>query len=293
MGNKIYKVKERVSPFAEYYFGKEIQKMSKDVGIPEFTTFPTATKSVRAVKDYNGAYLTGLTEEEAAYYGRILGTDLTPFSSAWREDRYYAVLSGNTYEVTFNEGMPLDYVRMKMAIASGHLAPNKTQLLENPLYKGKTNFYLHDETEEKTRTQRKNTIEDEIISILSLNRNQKDKLLMFAHGLNLSANESYSVEDVYDVIKNYIRSIDTSLEKLETVLKVLKQDAVKLQASYYFNKSMGKLISLNPVSELYEFEGNVLANSREKSIEFLMDSENKALLNQLIKAYKSRIAKGK
>lgn len=291
--NKIYKVKERISPFAQYYFGKDIQKMSKEVGIDEFTTFPTATKSVRAVKDYNGAYLTGLNKDEEEFYGRMLGVDLSKFSAFWKDERSFAVLSGNMYEITFNEGMPLDYIKMKMAIASGHLAPNRTELLENPLYKGKTNFYLYDETEEKTRTQRKNNIEDEIISILSLNRNQKDKLLMFAHSLNLTANESYSVEDVYDVIKNYIRSIDTSLEKLETALSALKKDPIKLQATYYFNKSIGKIVNLDPVTEMYQFEGNVLASTREKSIEFLIDNENKALLNSLIKSYKSKVAKGK
>lgn len=290
---KIFKVKERISPFAQYYFGKDIQKMSKEVGIDEFTTFPTATKSVKAVKDYNGAYLTGLSKEEEEHFGRMLGVDLSKFSSFWKDDRSYAVLSGNMYEVTFNEGIPLDYVKMKMAIASGHLAPNKTELLENPIYKGKTNFYLYDETEEKTRIQRKNAIEDEIISILSLNRNQKDKLLMFAHSLNLTANESYSVEDVYEVIKNYIRSIDTNLEKLETALNSIKKDPIRLQATYYFTKSIGKIVNLDPVTEIYQFEGNSLATTREKSIELLVDPENKSLLNALIKSYKSKVSKGR
>lgn len=289
--SKIFKVRERISPFAEYYFGNEIRKMSKENDIPEFTTFPTATKTVRAIKDYNGAYLTGLTEEEEKYYGKILGTDLGKFSNFWIDERSFAILSGNTFEVTFNEGIPMDYIKMKMAIASGHLAPSKTALMEDAYYRGKTNFYLFDDNEEKTRRQRKNQIEDEIIATLSLNRNHKDKLLMFAHALNLTANESYTEEDVYDVIKNHIRTIDSNLEKLENALRLIKQDPVKLQASYYFNKSVGKLITLDSISDMYQFEGNILANTREKSIEFLINPENKSILAALIKSYKSRVSK--
>lgn len=288
---KIFKVRERVSPFAEYYFGKDIQKMAKEVGINEFTTFPASIKAVRAVRDYNGAYMTGLTEEEEQFFGRMLGVDLGKHSSFWKDERSYAILSSNTFEVTFNEGIPLDYIKMKMAVASGHLAPNRTALLENPLYKGKTNFYLLDDNEEKTRKQRKDNLEDEIVSLLAVNRNQKDKLLMFAYSLNLSANESYSVDDVYDILKTYLRTIDGSLEKLENMLKALKEDPIKLQASYYFTKSIGKIVSLDGITDMYVFEGNVLANTREKSIEYLINPENKSILNLLIKSYKSRVSK--
>ena len=290
MNHKVWKVQERVSAFAKYYFGEEISKMAKNTGIEEFTTFPLSYKVVRAKKDYNGAYLTGLTEKEEEYYGKIMGKDLGKHSSFWREELSACTLSGKTSGITFNEGLILDVILMKMAIASGYLAPNKTALLENPLYQN-TNFYLLDETEEKTRLQKKNQLEDDCISILAQSRNNKDKLLMYCFSLNISANESYAIEDIYNDIKKYIRSIENNLEKLEHLKKVLETDATRLQANYYFHKSIGKTISLDNHADSYMFEGTMLGASREKAVEFLLLPENKSTLAKIIKVYKERIKK--
>jgi len=285
---KSYKVKQRISPFAKFLFGDGIQKMSKEAGIDEFSTFPMSYKVVRAVRNQNNEFLTGLTKEEETRYSPILGVDLSKHSEYWKTA--VATLSAPNAEITFNEANARDMVLMKMAIASGHLAPNKTDLHEKLIYRD-VNFYILDEEEEQTRKQRKNNLEDEATIAIAAIRNQKDKLLTLCYALNLPCNEAFSVEDVYDTLKSYKNSIVESLEKLENLNEVLKSDPVKLQASYYFNRSINKTIQYDSVAEMYTFEGNALGSTKVKAVERLIDPENKALLNAIIKAYKTKVSK--
>lgn len=285
---KSYKVKQRISPFAKFLFGDGIQQMAKEKGIEEFTTFPNAYKVVRAVRNQNNEFLTGLTKEEEAKYSPILGVDLGKHSEYWKTA--VATLSAPNAEIMFNEANARDMVLMKMAIASGHLAPNKTDLHEKLMYRD-VNFYILDEEEEQTRKQRKNNLEDEATIAIASIRNQKDKLLTLCYALNLSCNEAFSVEDVYDTLKTYKNSIVENLEKLENLNEVLKSDPIKLQAAYYFNRSINKTIQYDSVAEMYTFEGNALGSTKVKAIERLIDPENKALLNAIIKAYKTRVSK--
>lgn len=81
------------------------------------------------------------------------------------------------------------------------------------------------------------------------------------------------------------------MEKLENLNEVLKSDPIKLQATYYFNRSINKTIQYDSVAEMYTFEGNALGSTKVKAIERLIDPENKPLLNAIIKAYKTRVSK--
>lgn len=288
----LYRVKQVINDFANTAFeaGADPKTIGKQYGLGDFTVPPMALRAANPLKNINGDYITGLTQDEAEQYGKILGEDLSPRSVVWKTDRFRAIYKQpNMPEKIFNVSNPIHAIQVKFLIANGFVAPNKDSIKENPKYRN-TVFYFTSDQDEETKAVQFTMIKEEVSSILFQMRNQKEKMLLVGSKLGLPVRESYNEKTLYQMLVNYKDEAKTS-QLLETVLTICKSSPTELQADYYVFQSLNKIIKYDAANQVYTYEGKVLGSSREEIVTELKKPENVEILDSIIKSYK-KLKKG-
>lgn len=285
----IKKIKQIESEIIKTLFQGSDQA-AREIGVDSFTSLPGSFRIHKVPKNIAGEFITGLSADEEKKFGKILGQDLTSRSTYWLN--FDIVLKEPYLERSYNLQNPKDLLEMKVAIANGFLAPSLTDYKENRAKYRKTNFYLYDEVEDASRKRIYQEKSDELTSEIYKIRNQKDRLLCIGHTLGISVNETYNEDTLYTLLTKYKGNLK-SLESIEVALNVFQKSPQELQALYYFDKSLNRLIKIDYQNETYTFDNIVLGTSKVTVVAFLTALENQGILANLIKTYKQMYVKNK
>jgi hypothetical protein len=203
-----------------------------------------------------GRYQTGLTEEEAAHYGKLLGVDLSDTVEFEKPHPYWSTkpswISLPNSTAIFNTDKPSDYVKVKNLKAS-HKVANSMEAWENGEFPNATHV-IFDETEEVENKATKIALQQNAIALLP-KMTQEDKIAMVTilsdkHKSVRNQSESFITVELDELIKNkateFIRVAKMGREEVSLRAKILDLVNVnvltKEAGSYYY---MGELIGMD------------------------------------------------
>jgi hypothetical protein len=124
----------------------ELEKWHKRKGAESIANNVT----IECQMDSNGTYQTGLTDEEAAKYGELMGISLTKYHNPQQPHPFYSTRAAKlilaNHTIFLNTDIPTEYVKLSFARLSENIAPSIAEW-EKGKYPDATHvIYSEDET---------------------------------------------------------------------------------------------------------------------------------------------------
>lgn len=268
MENKVITIRQSLNSFA-----KALNlKLENDAKDKELTTHPSSFRIYYPRKGRNGAWITGLTEEEQEKFGKILGKDLSGYSDYW--ESFQMILVNKNNEIVFNLNRPLEFITYKCALANKFVAPTKKDLIDDEdLYKDNCFLYVYDPEGEVRRENTLSELKDECTSKIFLMKNQKEKMFYVLAKTQSLVNETWSEAVLYKTLREYLGGLNT-IEKLEKFKSILETDSHLLTVEYIVNKELTNPTVVKYEKGQYIFGDKILGSSKAKAVEAFLKNDS-------------------
>lgn len=239
----------------------------------QLTTHPNSFRFYFPRKNAKGEWITGLTKEEAEHYGKILGEDLSPYSSFWENFLIQLILRRE--DIFFNLKNPLDYIKYKCSLANRFIAPSKDDLKEGLYHEEQCILYVDNPEEDLRKENEIAELKDEITSKIFLMKAQKEKMFLILAKTGKIVNETWGESLLYKMLRSYVEELGSNKEKLSELLKILDTDNYTLQVEYTVNKALtfSKKQIIKITNNQYVFGDKILGTKKSKVIEYFMKDE--------------------
>jgi hypothetical protein len=234
--------------------------------------------TIEVLYDSNkGGYATGLTDEEAERYGKLLGVDLSANFNPEKPHPYWSTkgasikLPNNT--LILNDEIPRDFVKIKNLKASKFVA-NTFEAWEAGLYPNATH-YIYDEETEVIEKATKVQARDKAIAIKHKMSNEDKISIIMILSRKMVRGRSSSFLDV---------EIDELLKDHKNVLEFLRYTSMDRE-EVYTNSLVLECIHKNILTKeggsIY-YMGELIAYDIDEAIKWFLDPNNSKLKGSIL-----------
>lgn len=252
----------------------------------QFTLVPRARRRHLVRKNKDNTYITGLTKEQEERIGKKIGEDLSNLSDYWA-----------TYPIEFympqlfmnvNEETPEGELFITVAKANKLLAEDEDELINDPILKRNTVFYINDVQKKHEKQVKLTEVKDEVSHLIYNMRNDKDKMLFICYKLGKFVTDTMKADSLYSTLSQQ-KERYTKMKQFEDFKSVLKSSNEELQAFYYVKQGLKiSLILFDKDSKQYKFQENAVGSTEEKVVKFFSEKKNELLLAALINEIQDR-----
>lgn len=225
----------------------------------------------QAGKNYDGTYVTGLTDELEESYKKTLRKDVSKVNEEFWES--FRVEIHADKPKMFNTLVPLDNISLKMLIANKHVAPTKEDAYR-PEYKDAQYYAYTEETEnaEEISSRKKR---DKAIGLLLIISENKDRMLLYGKYLEgLRYTDKLSTDTIYKMLRAYIE--DKDIKNANRFIEVFQKPIEELQQKIIIDKAIKQRLIVkngNGKKQIYQYGQVTLGTTIEDVYKNLMSPE--------------------
>lgn len=228
-------------------------------------------KDIEVLYDQNtGRYATGLTEEEAAHYGKLMGVDLTDTFNMNEPHSYYsskpAMIRLPNHTVMFNTEIPPEFVKVKNLKASKLVANSMREYEEGKWPEAL--FVIFDEAEEVNMQASKIALRDEC-TVIKSKMSDEDK----ANMVQVLSNKTVKGRST-DFINVEINTIIT--DKPEEFLRYAKLGREEIFVRAAILEALYKNVLTKEASAVY-YMGELIGIDYEDAVRWFKDPNNQKI----------------
>lgn len=209
-----------------------------------------------------------LKEELEDLTGKNL--DSSPTNDLWA---FYKIpLVNRSGSVVFKEDVPEDRLMLRVAIASGHIAPSKAHLKED-LYRD-CKFYIHNPSEQSSKKSEIARKRAKAISLLTAFEDQKDRLYAIGKVIGAHVSLQMTVEALFDLLLEYVEN--TPASGMDSLIETLNADPKALVVNVKVKEVMarGDIFGFNKDWNAFTFLGKKIGLDVDQIISYFEDKKN-------------------
>ena len=214
-----------------------------------------------------GKYATGLTQEEAEKYGKILGVDLSDTYNPNEPHPYWGTTAARiklrNQTMVFDDEKPSDFVKIKNMKASKFVA-NSMAEYNNGLW-ADAEFVIFDENDEVKLQASKVQLRNKCVKIAtSLSNDEKVNIIQIIAEKSLRKRSQDFLDVELDKIIN---------EKPAEFLKYAKMDKAEVYTRAAILECIHRNIMIKEATSIY-YMGEKIANDYEEAVQWFLDPQN-------------------
>lgn len=196
--------------------------------------------------------------------------DSSPTNNFWA---FYKIpLVNRSGSVIFKEDVPKDRLMLRVAIASGHIAPSKAHLKEE-LYRD-CKFYIHNPSEQASKKSEIARKRAKAISLLTAFDDQKDRLYAIGKVIGAHVSLQMKVESLFDLLLEFIEN--TPQSQMDSVIETLNADPKSLVVNIKVKEVMerGDIFGFNKDWNSFTFLGKKIGLDVDQIIAYFEDKKH-------------------